>query len=107
VQERRFAFDAAFNGNASNADVFKRAVADLVDAVPTGINATIFAYGATGSGKTHTMLGTGEDPGLMARSLVRIFELVEELRDTEDVTIEASYLEVYNEVIIHFCVACL
>jgi kinesin family protein 18/19 len=30
-----------------------------------GYNATVFAYGSTGAGKTHTMLGTPSDPGIM------------------------------------------
>ena len=38
-----------------------------------GLNATIFAYGATGSGKTHSMVGTPTDPGLMVLSMNDIF----------------------------------
>ena len=45
----------------------------MIPGVLKGLNATIFAYGATGSGKTHTMVGTPEDPGLMVLSLNDIF----------------------------------
>jgi hypothetical protein len=39
------------------------------------INTTVFAYGATGSGKTYTMVGSHNDPGLMVLSLQRIFHV--------------------------------
>lgn len=45
----------------------------MIPGVLKGLNATIFAYGATGSGKTHTMVGIPEDPGLMILSLNDIF----------------------------------
>ncbi|KIY99366.1 hypothetical protein MNEG_8594 [Monoraphidium neglectum] len=67
-----------------------------------GLNGTVFAYGATGSGKTHTMVGTPSDPGLMVRSLAEIFQQREALapgRSAEDFSVVCSYLEVYNEVI--------
>ena len=41
-----------------------------------GTNATVFAYGATGSGKTHTMVGDATDPGLMVLSLRDIFRFI-------------------------------
>lgn len=46
----------------------------LIPGVLRGLNATVFAYGATGSGKTHTMVGDPEDPGLMVLSMNDIFE---------------------------------
>ena len=45
----------------------------MIPGVLRGLNATIFAYGATGSGKTHTMVGSPGDPGLMILSLNDIF----------------------------------
>jgi kinesin family protein 18/19 len=30
-----------------------------------GYNASVFAYGATGAGKTYTMLGSEDNPGIM------------------------------------------
>ena len=46
---------------------------DLVPGVLKGLNATVFAYGATGSGKTHTMVGDASDPGLMVLGMNDIF----------------------------------
>jgi hypothetical protein len=42
-----------------------------------GENATIFAYGSTGSGKTHTMQGTPDNPGVILRSVKTLLALVE------------------------------
>ena len=39
-----------------------------------GFNSTIFAYGQTASGKTHTMLGSADEPGVIWRSVNSIFE---------------------------------
>jgi hypothetical protein len=52
------AYDAVFDPGATQLDVY-RSVAGAVSAVLRGINCTVFAYGQTGTGKTHTMLGRG------------------------------------------------
>ena len=48
-------------------------VQGLIAGVLLGLNTTVFAYGATGSGKTHTMVGTPTDPGIMVLSMSDIF----------------------------------
>lgn len=65
----------------------------------TGFNATVFAYGATGSGKTHTMIGNTSMPGVMPQALQDLFARIEERRDETIFTIFISYLEIYNEQI--------
>ena len=45
----------------------------LISWVVNGYNATVFAYGATGCGKTYTMLGNEDSPGIMARTLNDLF----------------------------------
>ena len=54
-KEKRYAFDVAQGTQASSKDVYDSTIADLVSGVMRGLNGTVFAYGATGSGKTHTM----------------------------------------------------
>lgn len=54
--------------------IFDKTTKGLVKDVLQGYNSTIFAYGASGSGKTHTMLGTTSEPGIMVRALHEIFD---------------------------------
>ncbi|KAG5458698.1 MAG: LOW QUALITY PROTEIN: P-loop containing nucleoside triphosphate hydrolase protein, partial [Olpidium bornovanus] len=60
------------------------------------INTTIFCYGVTGSGKTHTIQGTEEDPGIIPRTVKKLFE-EKETQAPYKVDIKFSYLEVYLE----------
>ena len=64
-----------------------------------GYNGTLFAYGATGCGKTHTISGTTEKPGIIFLTMQELFERVKELEDEKTIEISVSYLEVYNETI--------
>lgn len=68
------------------------------DAALEGYNATIFAYGQTSSGKTHSMLGSADDPGVTRRSIQEVFELVRKSTDRQFL-LRASYIEIYQEVI--------
>ena len=65
----------------------------------------MFAYGATGSGKTHTMLGTPHDPGLMMRALELIFRQLRGYDPDYSSVVKLAYLEVYNELIFDLTVA--
>ena len=98
MQEKQYTFDVAFPAAASNGDVYANTIAPLIKHALHGINATVFAYGATGSGKTYTMVGVAADPGLMVRSMEELFLESEKFQAEEEVTVSASYLEVYNEV---------
>ena len=61
--------------------VYERTCAQLVRAVLDGYNACCFAYGATGGGKTHTMVGTHEEPGCMVKALNELFREMDENHD--------------------------
>merc|ERR1719271_1978921 len=63
--------------------------------VTHGKNATVFAYGATGAGKTHTVLGAPGDPGLLAHAVRDAFSAV--AADPRDLTVHVSFMELYNE----------
>ena len=71
----------------------------LVAGVLEGINATVFAYGSTGSGKTHTMVGTKTDPGLMILSLRDVFRGIQRAKNDSAFEVTCSYTEVYNELV--------
>lgn len=59
---RKFGFDNAFDEKASTDQVYRSTAATVIPAVLQGYNCTVFAYGATGAGKTHTMLGDETEP---------------------------------------------
>ncbi|KAF2283839.1 hypothetical protein GH714_016421 [Hevea brasiliensis] len=99
TREKIYCFDHAFGPHCTNLDVYKSSISSMISGVVQGLNATIFAYGSTGSGKTHTMVGTQEDPGLMVLSLHTIFDLIKKCKSSDEFEVSCSYLEVYNEVI--------
>ena len=71
----------------------------LIESVIDGYNVTVFAYGQTGSGKTYTMEGSPENPGVYTRALKRLFQIIEDKKEDEDVSVTLSILEIYNEQI--------
>ena len=64
-----------------------------------GYNATVFAYGATGCGKTHTITGTVQQPGVIFLTMQELFERISERNDDKVTEVSLSYLEIYNETI--------
>jgi len=61
-----------------------------------GCNGTLFAYGQTASGKTHTLMGTRDEPGIIPRSVFGVFVYIAEAVHS-NVLVRVSYIEVYNE----------
>jgi len=73
---RSFTFDHCFGPHASQAELYEMAQ-PLVQSVVDGFNATIFCYGVTGSGKTYSMTGTPDAPGIVPRATVELFERIQ------------------------------
>ena len=71
--KKTFTFDAVFDMDSKQKDVYEEIGFPLIESVFGGFNGTIFAYGQTGSGKTYTMMGSdgiyskGEDAGIVPR----------------------------------------
>lgn len=76
--DRQYVYDAVFGEDSSQEQVYEKTTKGLVKDVIEGYNATVFAYGATGSGKTYTMLGSSLQPGIMVRALNELFNIVKE-----------------------------
>lgn len=96
-----FSFDGIFTPHSSQEDVFSE-VSCMVQSALDGYNVCIFAYGQTGSGKTYTMEGgCGEEQyGIIPRAFNMIFSCMEDLKRMGwEITIRASFLEIYNEII--------
>ncbi|XP_019167216.1 PREDICTED: kinesin-like protein KIN-8A isoform X2 [Ipomoea nil] len=99
VRGRHFSFDAAFPESASQQEVYSTTTAELVEAVVQGRNGSVFCYGATGAGKTHTMLGTVESPGVMVLAIKDLFTKLRQMSFDGNHVVHLSYLEVYNETV--------
>jgi kinesin family protein 18/19 len=54
---------------------------------------------ATGCGKTHTISGTEDDPGIIYATMAELFQRIEERRADYVVDVSLSFLEIYNEEI--------
>ena len=57
TRQKQYAFDYAFDHEADQEKVFNLTTQFLIEGILNGYNSTVFAYGATGAGKTFTMLG--------------------------------------------------
>ncbi|CAN6611359.1 kinesin-like protein Kip2p [Trichomonascus vanleenenianus] len=91
-----FAFDNVYDGTASNEQVYDRSVRELVSNVMSGFHGTVFAYGMTGSGKTYSMQGSSDNPGIIPLSVQSIFQHI--WQDiSRSYSVKVAYLEIYNE----------
>lgn len=99
VKDQVFAFDRIFDHNAQQTEVYEGTTKQLLDSVLDGYNATVFAYGATGCGKTHTITGTPQHPGIIFLTMQELFEKIEERSQDKSTEVTLSYLEIYNETI--------
>jgi kinesin family member C2/C3 len=94
-----FEFDEVYAPTDPQSKVFED-TAPLIDSVVDGFNVCIFAYGQTGSGKTFTMGGgEGEQKGINTRALERLFQIIDDRKETEVSTVTVSVLEIYCEQI--------
>ncbi|KAF8942155.1 kinesin-like protein Klp5 [Haplosporangium gracile] len=98
-KDMRYAFDRVFHEDAQQEEVFENTTRHLIDGVLNGYNGTLFAYGATGCGKTHTISGTLERPGIIFLTMQELYDRIKEMEDEKTVEVSLSYLEVYNETI--------
>ena len=99
---KHFSFDAVFSSKTSQRQIFDTCAAPVVKSVLEGYNGTIFAYGQTGAGKTHTMEGDPNDVelrGIIPNSFQQIFDHVALKSSDETYLVRASYFEIYNEEI--------
>ncbi|KAJ6539068.1 kinesin-domain-containing protein [Mycena capillaripes] len=98
-KDKRFMFDRVFNNEAHQQDVYEATAQPLLQGLLNGYNATVFAYGATGCGKTHTISGTESDPGIIYLTMADLFQRIEDRRDEWNVEVMVTFLEIYNEEI--------
>ncbi|KAG0145092.1 hypothetical protein CROQUDRAFT_671993 [Cronartium quercuum f. sp. fusiforme G11] len=107
-ETKSFAFDHSYwsacakdePGYASQQTLYEDLGVDLLDNSFQGYNSCIFAYGQTGSGKSYSMMGYGEDRGIIPLTCSALFDRIQEKEQTEPnvtYTVEVSFMEIYNE----------
>ena len=97
--QRQFTFDAVYDWNSKQRELYDETFSDLIESVLGGYNGTIFAYGQTGTGKTFTMEGVRSNPelrGVIPNSFEHIFTQISRTKD-QQYLVRASYLEIYQE----------
>lgn len=96
-KQLQFIFDRIFSTTSTNTNVFEGSTKNLITSLLDGYNCSVFAYGATGAGKTHTMLGNKEDLGITYRTVAELFSEIEKQSKHREFHLGVSYLEIYNE----------
>nr|XP_021181955.2 kinesin-like protein KIF18A isoform X1 [Helicoverpa armigera] len=96
-KELKFVFDNVCGLDATNKDVFETTTKDILASLMEGYNCSVFAYGATGAGKTFTMIGNNEHPGISYLTMEHLFYTINSFEHEREFDIGVSYIEVYNE----------
>ncbi|KAL8115802.1 hypothetical protein AgCh_022342 [Apium graveolens] len=91
--KKEFEFDKVFTQEESQENIFLE-VEPILRSALDGRNVCILAYGQTGTGKTFTMDGANESPGIVPRALKMLFQKAS-LDSTSTVVFSISMLEVY------------
>ncbi|KIK86017.1 hypothetical protein PAXRUDRAFT_831932 [Paxillus rubicundulus Ve08.2h10] len=91
-----FPFTSCYDQSSVQEDIFEQDVRPLIDVVYSGVTVTIFAYGVTSSGKTHTMQGTKAQPGVIPRVVKAMF-LQKDALERSSVELAVSYMEIYKD----------
>ncbi|XP_023674278.2 kinesin-like protein KIFC3 isoform X2 [Paramormyrops kingsleyae] len=93
-----FELDKVFPPQTTQEEVFQE-VQSLITSCIDGYNVCIFAYGQTGAGKTYTMEGVADNPGINQRALQLLFAEVSEKAPDWEFRITVSMVEIYNETL--------
>lgn len=92
---RQFHYDKVFGMYSRQDEIFEQMIKPVVDEAMEGYNCTVFAYGPTGTGKTHTIEGNVDDPdlrGLIPRTADWVFDSLSAAGS--DFAVKVSYLEI-------------
>lgn len=91
--DTRYHVDHVFGPMDTTRSIFETSFHGIIDKVVTGFNATVFAYGQTSSGKTYTMQGTREEPGVIPLAVEDVFRGIDNSPSREFLC-RVSYMEV-------------
>ncbi|CAJ0944375.1 unnamed protein product, partial [Ranitomeya imitator] len=102
LETMQYHFDAFYGEKATQREIYTSSVCPILPHLLVGQNASVFAYGPTGAGKTHTMLGNPQQPGIIPRAVRDLLQMTRGKNGTPEeenwtFTITMSYVEIYQE----------
>ncbi|EQC30700.1 hypothetical protein SDRG_11753 [Saprolegnia diclina VS20] len=100
-RRKTYRYFASIQRDKTNGEFFEAAVGPLVATALDGRTACVFAYGHTGSGKTHTILGYGNERGMYDLATVQLFGALDELNERNSeprdvLQVQVRFNEIYN-----------
>ncbi|GAA5871223.1 hypothetical protein JCM1840_000153 [Sporobolomyces johnsonii] len=95
--EYEFRFDLLHVAPAKTDSLYDAKIRPVVQAALGGFNGTVFAYGQTASGKTHTMMGSPSEPGIIPLAIDELFTSIHKQNTHRTYSLRVSFLEIYNE----------
>lgn len=99
---RLFTYDAVFKPETSQQKVYETSTFPILEAVFEGWNGTVFAYGQTGCGKTHSMMGdinSEVHKGIIPRTFCHMLSVIDANKGKKQYLVRISFIEIYNEMI--------
>ncbi|XP_030066441.1 kinesin-like protein KIF22 [Microcaecilia unicolor] len=105
LETLQYQFNAFYGEDSTQKEIYTGSIEPILPHLLNGQNASVFAYGPTGAGKTHTMLGSPQQPGVIPRAVLALFRMTQaesSSRNYEqcDISISMSYLEIYQEKVL-------
>lgn len=101
--DHRFSFDHVFQPEATQQEVYESVGHEVVESAFEGFNGTLFAYGQTSSGKTHTCIGPDyvdpQQKGILPRMIGHIYDRIKQEPSYIEFRIKVSMIEIYMEKI--------
>ncbi|GIL90175.1 hypothetical protein Vretifemale_17861 [Volvox reticuliferus] len=96
TKDTKYVLDHVFGPDWTTEKIYEVTTQELVHKMVNGFNCAVLAYGQTSSGKTHTMRGTHDSPGILPLAVTEAFRLIE-ANESREYLIRVSYMEIYNE----------
>ncbi|KAI4524069.1 kinesin with motor region at N-terminus [Schizophyllum commune Loenen D] len=93
---KQFKFTNCYGADSRQEDIFNNDIEPMLPFLFDGITITIFAYGVTSSGKTHTIQGTAEQPGVIKRVVEKLCYMMDS-RANANISMNMQYMEIYKD----------
>ena len=97
VTSETYFFDGVLGQEATQKQVFDTSVGATVRGVIEGKPGLLFAFGITNAGKTYTIQGTEEEPGILPRALGQLLNAAKAADFSNPSKLTLSFMEIYNE----------